>query len=112
MPAKEHLVERRCSACQAAWLLTKYQARYVPGRPRGLRFLQPFRSPPAQLGSFQAQLGMPEMQIGSGRDAASAGLTAMDALRTCPMCGSEQFTDRKVTKDNPASPDASRQALP
>jgi hypothetical protein len=35
-----------------------------------------------------------------------------NSLAHCPHCRSTSFTDRKVTKKNPASPDASRAQLP
>jgi len=38
-------------------------------------------------------------------------LAVRSALRRCPKCGSESFVDRKVTRSNPASPDASRTEL-
>ena len=39
-------------------------------------------------------------------------LAGRSALRSRAKCQSEQFTDRKVTRANPASPDASRAELP
>jgi hypothetical protein len=38
-------------------------------------------------------------------------LAVRDALGMCPKCQSEDFVDRKVTKESPASPDASRELL-
>jgi hypothetical protein len=40
-----------------------------------------------------------------------AQLTVRAALKQCPKCQSEQYTDRKDTKANPASPDASSTEL-
>ncbi len=42
----------------------------------------------------------------------AATLSIHHALRICPACQSENFEDRRVTKANPASPGASRNALP
>ena len=39
-------------------------------------------------------------------------LALRDALRACPKCQSEEFTDRRVTRARPASPNASRTELP
>jgi DNA-directed RNA polymerase specialized sigma24 family protein len=39
-------------------------------------------------------------------------LTVRSALRRCPKCQSEHFTDRRVTRANPASMDASGTELP
>ena len=39
-------------------------------------------------------------------------LALRDALRACPKYQSEEFTDRRVTRARPASPNASRTELP
>jgi len=39
-------------------------------------------------------------------------LAIRSALRSCPKCQSERVTDRKVTRGNPAAPNASHTELP
>lgn len=42
----------------------------------------------------------------------SKRFTVAESLRRCPDCGSESFADRRVSRRNPASPDASAARLP
>lgn len=101
----EHLVERSCKACGAAWLLTREQAHLSTRRPHLTA-----RSTGTGPGNFES----PE-QFGAGLDLGAdtdALLLARDLLATCPKCQLQDFTDRKVTEKNPASDDASRTALP
>ncbi|MGO8876560.1 MAG: hypothetical protein ACLQNG_12455 [Acidimicrobiales bacterium] len=105
MFGREHLVERRCKACGAAWLLTREQAHLSTRRPHLTA-----RGTGIGPGNFQS----PE-QFGAGLDLGAdtdALLLARDLLASCPKCQLQDFTDRRVTDDDPASADASRAALP
>jgi hypothetical protein len=46
------------------------------------------------------------------QDAYEGQIELLDHLRSCPECQLESYTQHKVTKAKPASPDASRAALP
>jgi len=109
MFGRQRTVERRCNACGSAWLLTSEQARLSS---RGIR-----RSRGPRIGATsQINQGdrVPRGHL-SGSKMAGDGheLRAVaDALRTCPNCQSEDFSDRKVNRSQPASPGASRTELP
>jgi hypothetical protein len=101
-------VERRCNACGTAWLLTKEQERFSRRhlrRPSG-RGLGPMQRSSPQIANALALMGS---QMAEGVD---QNLEIQDVLRSCPKCRSEEFTDCRVTRSNPASPDASRSELP
>jgi hypothetical protein len=95
-------VERRCNECGTAWLLTKEQAR-VSTRPlrrpvaRGLEPLQRRSSP--QIPDAVELMGSQTARVDQNPE-------TRDTLRRCPKCTSGEFTDRPVTRANPASPDA------
>ncbi|MGO9334401.1 MAG: hypothetical protein ACLQCU_10205 [Acidimicrobiales bacterium] len=110
MFGRAHLVERRCSACATAWLLTSQQAHFSHRRARRARGpgIGSLGQMPALEESVLA-LSASGSQLTSETD---EQLAVRSALRSCPKCHSEQFTDRKVTRANPASPDASRTELP
>jgi len=36
------------------------------------------------------------------------GIDMLDKIRSCPKCGLQNFSERNVTKKNPASPNADR----
>jgi len=110
MFGRERLVERRCDSCGSAWLLTSAQARFSYRRARRAR------------GPGIGAVGqLPALAEGVLADSAAGTqltsetneqLAVRSALRRCPRCQSEQFTDRKVKKSSPPSPDASRTELP
>jgi hypothetical protein len=105
----KRLVELRCDACGTAWLLTSAQARFsvhrlhFPGGPG----VGPIGQIPADEESLLA-LSASGSQMTSDTNEMLAIRTS---LLTCPKCQSEKFTDRKVTRANPASADASRTEL-
>ncbi|MGH9171142.1 MAG: hypothetical protein ACRD0Z_09765 [Acidimicrobiales bacterium] len=102
MLGHEQLVERLCSNCGTAWLLTHEQAKLSTEKPhlrvRGLG-LGPAMAPD--------QFGM-GLDVTAEKDAL---LEQRDLLRSCPKCQLQNFTDHKVTKAHPASPDAIRSSL-
>lgn len=95
----ETLYERRCNACGATWLLTKEEAHF---RARRADVRAPI---PNQPGLFDQTANMVQ-------DAYEGQIELLDHLRSCPECQLESYTQHKVTKAKPASPDASRAALP
>ncbi len=98
----EHIVERTCSVCGAAWLLTRYQAKFKADWRHGTHGVMAGDAAHpggAAPGPGPGPLDNPEIGF-------------RDSLHACPVCQSREFTDRKVTKDDPASPKASRNALP
>lgn len=109
MFGRERLVERRCDVCATAWLLTSAQAKFsvhrlhLPGGPG----VGPTGQIPANEESMLA-LSSSGSQMTSDTNEL---LAIRNALITCPKCRSVKFTDRKVTRANPASPDASRTEL-
>ena len=109
MFARPHIVERRCEECGTAWLLTAEQAGIsLRGQRRGRR------SRIDSIGQLYQGTRLPRW-YGRGPQSAGAGdevQIVQEALRTCPKCQSENFTDRRITKSDPASPDASRTELP
>jgi len=90
-----------------AWLLTHAQAKFAPRR----KVHTPI-APAANVPAAMAQMELrTELRAERSADLGSQ-LAIADALRACPKCQSQNFTDRKVTKEQPASADASRNALP
>jgi hypothetical protein len=110
MFGRARLIERRCDACGTAWLLTSEQARFSRRRVRRARGggIGAVGQLPARAEGALA-LSAEGSQLTSE---ANEQLAIRSALRRCPKCQSEQFTDRKVKRANPASPDASRTELP
>ncbi len=54
-------------------------------------------------------------EFGAGLDPAAdteALFATRDLLRNCPVCSSREFADHRVTRNRPASADASRALLP
>jgi len=104
-----HMVERRCKACGTAWLLTSQQARFShrpPRRPRGPGI--------GGIGGPVNEEAVLALEASGSQMTSDAGaqLSLHDALRRCPKCQSEDFTDRRITRAKPASPDASQTELP
>jgi hypothetical protein len=103
------LVERRCTQCGESRLLTVRQAklsRRVVGRshaPGSIAAPAPFTRDSAMV---------LEATAASAAADRAAMLSIHHALRLCPACQSEDFKDRRVTRAKPASPGASRNALP
>jgi len=110
MFGRAHLIERRCTCCGTAWLLTGGQARFSHRRARRARGpgIGAVGELPALADGILA-LSASGSQLTSETD---AQLAVRSALRRCPKCQSEEFTDRRVTKADPASPYASRTELP
>ena len=110
MFGRARLTERRCDARGTAWLLTSEQARFSHRRARRAR-----GGGIGAVGQLSARaegdlvLSAEGSQLMSERN---EQLAIRSARRRCPKCQSEQFTDRKVTRANPASQDASRTELP
>jgi hypothetical protein len=99
-------VERTCDACGAKWLLSHRQASFSK-RPIA-------RSQHESLYNT-AMTGM-NIDIFSQEseqlaDSVGSQVAVKAALRSCPRCQSREFTERKVTDEHPASPDASRALL-
>jgi hypothetical protein len=110
MFGRVRFIERRCDACGTAWLLTTEQAYFSHRRARRAR------GP-----GFEAIGQLPALAEGVLALSASGSqltsdteeqLAVRSALRRCPKCQSEQFTDRKVTRASPAALDVSRTELP
>ena len=113
MFGRVRLIERRCDACGTAWLLTTEQAYFSHRRAR--------RARRARGPGFGAVGQLPALAEGVLALSASGSQLTSDteeqlavhsALRRCPKCQSEQFTDRKVTRASPAALDVSRTELP
>lgn len=107
MFGRERLIERRCNECGMAWLLTHAQAKFAPHRSLG-----PYMAQPKNMPQAMAQMEARSQALNQDRADVSAEYDIQHQLRACPKCQSENFTDRKVTKEQPASPNASRNALP
>jgi hypothetical protein len=113
MFGRVRFIERRCDACGTAWLLTTEQAYFSHRRAR--------RARRARGPGFGAVGQLPALAEGVLALSASGSQLTSDteeqlavhsALRRCPKCQSEQFTDRKVTRASPAALDVSRTELP
>jgi predicted nucleic-acid-binding Zn-ribbon protein len=74
-------VERVCKDCGYSWIITRSQATVTH----------------AGSGTSVAI---------ATRDAYRADMDIVDALRRCPKCGAEHYSQRSVTKRNPATPGA------
>jgi hypothetical protein len=101
MFGRVRLIERCCDACGTAWLLTTEQAHFSHRRARRAR--GPGIGAVGQLPALAEgvlALSASGSQLTSGTE---DQLTVRSALRRCPKCQSEQFTDRKVTRANPAA---------
>ncbi|MGD0084119.1 MAG: hypothetical protein ABSD78_13100 [Acidimicrobiales bacterium] len=91
---RHRLVERTCVGCGATWLLTAAQARFRPRPPFGVLG-----------GRMEGNIvGTESFQQFS----ADSGIEMLDKIRSCPECSLQNYTERAVTKKNPASPNADR----
>ena len=106
MFGRVRLIERRCDGCGTAWLPTTEQAHFSHRRARGPGIGAVGQLPALAEGVLALSASGSQL-ISDTEDQ----LAVRSALRRRPKCQSEQFTDRKVTRANPAELDVSRTEL-
>lgn len=116
------LTERKCNGCGMTRLLSRLQAK-ESRRARRHADQSPSLGrdePHSEVDVNQRENAAPFVPIirsydshnaEAGVEGIMAGEAAGRALAPCPKCGSTDFTDRKVTRKNPASAGASRAQL-